>query len=198
MKVAAESPLGPQPELAPLPPRFKTINRAKDDLKGLYKTPVELWDDNYVGEVLSESDDCHPENSSFVIGATGAVMTGLVTGFFSTRRVHTPINTPFSPTIFPKIHNLLSNSVILSSTAWRVTKRTLLGTILYAVLECDFKDFVAKKENKYQGSVVAGAVCGGVFGLRGGLRGAAIGMVLFSSLPAAIEAYNRSKLMITK
>ncbi|CAL8095658.1 unnamed protein product [Orchesella dallaii] len=198
MKVAAEAPPHPPTELTPLPPRFKTIKQAKDDLKGLYKTPVEFWEDNYVGEVLSESDDCHPENSSFIIGASGAVMTGLVTGFFSTRRVPIPINTPVSSTLFPKIHTLLSNSVILSSTAWRVAKRTLLGTILFAVLECDFKDFVPKKENKYQGSIVAGAVCGGIFGLRGGLRGATMGMVLFSSLPAAFEAFNRSKLLIAK
>lgn len=69
MKVNAEAPQ--ESPLAPQPPRFRAMRAAKDDLKGFYKTPVELWDDNFVGEVLSESDECHPENSSFVIGAAG-------------------------------------------------------------------------------------------------------------------------------
>ncbi len=70
MKVNAEAPQEP-PTRTPQPPRFRVMRAAKDDLKGLYKTPVEFWDDNFVGEVLSESDECHPENSSFVMGAAG-------------------------------------------------------------------------------------------------------------------------------
>lgn len=75
MKVNAEAPAPQQksqePTLTPEPPKFRTIRAAKDDLKGFYKTPTELWDDNFIGEALSDADECHPDDISFVIGASG-------------------------------------------------------------------------------------------------------------------------------
>lgn len=87
---------------------------------------------------------------TFAMHEKGGIITGLSTGFFSTSRVHTPINLPLSSTLLPKLHRYMSSSVILSSTLWRVAKRTLLSTILFAVLECDFRDVSFISKESYQ------------------------------------------------
>lgn len=66
--------------------------------------------------------------------------TGLATGFFSTSRVPMPVKTPLPAHWLPGFQAFLRQSIIGSSILWRVAKRTLVGTILFAVLECDFKD----------------------------------------------------------
>lgn len=53
--------------------RFKTIKLLGDDLRAFAKPPQKFWDDSFIGEAVA--DDCHPPNSSFIIGATGNLIT---------------------------------------------------------------------------------------------------------------------------
>jgi len=148
--------------------KFKTIRSFREDLRGLLKPPGTLWDQSYVGEVVT--DGCHPANSSFAIGASGdlliynlntisslkfkyycsknvcvlfgvgGLVTGLATGFFSSSRVPLPVRTPIPGSLFPRFQTTVRNSIISSSVIWRMSKRAALGAILFAVLECDFQD----------------------------------------------------------
>lgn len=51
-----------------------------------------------------------------------------------------PVRTIIPGPFLPRIQTFLRTSIIGSSVLWRVAKRTILGTILFAVLECDFKE----------------------------------------------------------
>lgn len=53
--------------------RFKTMKLLSEDLKVFNKPPRKVWDDSFLGEAIA--DDCHPSNTSFILGASGNSQT---------------------------------------------------------------------------------------------------------------------------